>query len=215
MKQSDKPYKIVFVGVNGTGKTTSLAKIAYLLNSHNFKVLIAACDTYRSGAVDQLEQHSKSMSIELFSKGGNRREPTPVAREAIKYAKERDYDVLLIDTAGRMQDNLNLMTQIAHLVHDSKPDLTLFVADATVGTNGSDQIQKFDKAIQGYGGQNARGIDGILLTKFDIIDDKVGASITLVYETGHPIFFVGVGQFYPDLRTMNPTAVVEMLLDGI
>ena len=213
--EAGKPFSIAFVGVNGVGKSTSLAKVAYLLKGHNFKVLIAACDTYRSGAVDQLKVHSDRLNIELFEKGGGRKDPVPVAREALKYATEKNFNVVLIDTAGRMQHDDNLMKQIARLVNTVKPDLTVFVAEALVGNNGSDQIQSFDEALKRFEGRaDARGLDGIILTKFDTIDDKVGAALTLVYETGHPIVFLGVGQHYRDLRKMNPEFVVSTLLSG-
>lgn len=214
-KSRGEPYVMAFVGVNGVGKSTSLSKVAYLFKSHNFRVLIAACDTYRTGAVEQLGVHSKRLDIDLYEKGGGRRDPVPVAKQAKAYAKENGYDVLLIDTAGRMQNDLNLMKQIARLINETRPDLTVFVAEALVGNNGSDQIQSFDKQLREHnGGQGAKGIDGIILTKFDTIDDKVGASLTLVFETGHPIVFLGVGQHYRDLRRMNPEFVVDTLLQG-
>lgn len=214
-KAAGHPYVISFVGVNGVGKSTTLAKVAYLFKSHGFKVMITACDTFRSGAIDQLDEHAKKLDIELFQRGGSRRDPVPVARESIQYAKERDFDVVLIDTAGRMQNSEGLMRQIARLINEVRPDLTLFVAEALVGNNGSDQIQSFDSTLKRYGGgPDAKGIDGIVLTKFDTIDDKVGAALTLVYETGHPIIYLGVGQTYRDLRRMNPEFVVNTLLDG-
>jgi len=214
-KSRGQPYVLAFVGVNGVGKSTSLAKVGYLFKSHGFKVLITACDTFRSGAIDQLEEHSRRLEIELFQKGGQRRDPVPVAKESIQYAKENGFDVILIDTAGRMQNHEGLMKQIARLINEVKPDLTLFVAEALVGNNGSDQIQSFDSTLKRYGGiENAKGIDGIVLTKFDTIDDKVGAALTMVYETGHPIIFLGVGQTYRDLRKMNPEIVVSTLTSG-
>ena len=216
-KAKGNPYIMTFIGVNGVGKSTSLSKVAYLFKSHGFKVLITACDTYRSGAVDQLGVHAKRLDIDLYQKGksGEKRDPVPVAKESIIYAKENHYDVVLIDTAGRMQNDDNLMKQIARLVNVVKPDLTVFVAEALVGNNGSDQIQKFDASLkQGIDGHPGVGIDGIILTKFDTIDDKVGAALTLVYETGHPIIYLGVGQHYRDLRRMNPEFVVSSLLSG-
>lgn len=216
-KNAGNPYVMAFIGVNGVGKSTSLSKVAYLLKSHNFKVLITACDTYRSGAVDQLGVHAKRLEIDLYQKGksGERRDPVPVAKESIQYAKENHYDVVLIDTAGRMQNDDNLMKQIARLINVVKPNFTIFVAEALVGNNGSDQIMKFDESLkQGIEGKQGASIDGILLTKFDTIDDKVGAALTLVYETGHPIIFIGVGQHYRDLRRMNPEFVVSSLLAG-
>lgn len=211
------PYVLTFVGVNGVGKTTSISKITYLLKSHGFKILITACDTFRNGAVDQLEVHSKRLGVELFQRGGGRRDPVPVAKDAVSYAKANKFDVVLIDTAGRMQNDTNLMKQIARLINEVKPDLTVFVAEALVGNNGADQIKQFDATLRQHNGvanASEHGIDGIVLTKFDTIDDKVGASLTLVYETGHPIIYLGVGQQYHDLRRMKPEFVVSTLLNG-
>ena len=107
------------------------------------------------------------------------------------------------------------MKQIACLINEVRPDLSLFVAEALVGGNGSDQITSFDSTLKRYGcGPVAKGVDCIVLTKFDTIDDKVGAALTLVYETGHPIIFLGIGQTYCDLRRMNPEFVVNTLLSG-
>ena len=214
-KQNGKPYVLSFIGVNGVGKSTTLAKVAYLFKSHGFKVLIVGCDTYRSGAVKQLAEHAERLKIDLYERGNDRRDPVPVAKDAIASAKEKGYDVVLVDTAGRMQNSDALMKQIARLINEIRPDLSLFVAEALVGGNGSDQISSFDNSLKLYvGGQDAKGIDGIVLTKFDTIDDKVGAALTLVYETGHPIIFLGVGQTYRDLRRMNPQFVVDTLLSG-
>lgn len=216
-KANGVPYVLTFVGVNGVGKTTSISKITYLLKSHGFKILITACDTFRNGAVDQLEVHSKRLGVELFQRGGGRRDPVPVAKDAVSYAKANNFDVVLIDTAGRMQNDSNLMKQIARLINEVKPDLTVFVAEALVGNNGADQIKQFDSTLRQHNGvtnASEHGIDGIILTKFDTIDDKVGASLTLVYETGHPILYLGVGQQYHDLRRMKPEFVVSTLLNG-
>jgi signal recognition particle receptor subunit alpha len=209
-----EPYVMAFIGVNGVGKSTSLSKVAYLFKSHGFKVLITACDTFRNGAIDQLQVHAGRLEIELFQRGGHKRDPVPVAKEAKLHAKANGFDVILIDTAGRMQTDTNLMKQIANLIAQVKPDLTVFVAEALVGNNGSDQIRQFDKIITDYGGPGAKGLDGIMLTKFDTVDDKVGAALTLVFETGHPIVFLGVGQHYRDLRRMRPDFVVDTLLAG-
>jgi signal recognition particle receptor subunit alpha len=213
--KNGKPYVVSFIGVNGVGKSTTLAKVAYLFKSHGFKVLIVGCDTYRSGAVKQLAEHADRLKIDLFQRGNDRRDPVPVAKDAIGYAKDKGFDVVLVDTAGRMQNSDALMKQIARLINELKPDLSLFVAEALVGGNGSDQIRSFDNSLKLYAATaNPKGIDGIVLTKFDTIDDKVGAALTLVYETGHPIIYLGVGQNYRDLRRMNPEFVVNTLLSG-
>jgi signal recognition particle receptor subunit alpha len=216
-KSRGQPFVMAFVGVNGVGKSTTLAKVAYLFKSHEFRVLIVACDTFRSGAIEQLKVHCDRLDIPLFEKGGKKRDPTPVAKLAKDHARENGFDVVLIDTAGRMQTEMNLMAQIARLVKEVKPDMTVFVAEALVGGNGSEQIRSFDKTLKDVntaGDPNTRGIDGIILTKCDTVDDKIGAALTLVYETGHPIVYLGAGQHYQDLRRMKPDLLVSHLLSG-
>ena len=187
-KDSGKPYSIVFVGINGVGKSTSLSKVAYFLSNQNFKVKIAACDTFRSGAVEQLEKHGHRLGIEVFSQG-YAKNPSSVAAAALSDARRTDTDVLLIDTAGRMQNNKPLMQGLAKLVNDNNPDLVLFVGEALAGNDGIDQLELFNRAFQDYG--SSRSIDGIVLTKFDTVDNKVGAALSMVYLTGQPIVFVG------------------------
>ena len=213
-KERGRPYTIAFCGVNGVGKSTTLSKVAYWLKSNNLSVLIAACDTFRSGAVEQLQVHSERINVPVFQKG-YAKDAAEVARDAlIKARKEKD-DVVLIDTAGRMQDNEPLMRSLAKLIHSNKPDLVLFVGEALVGNDGVDQLRKFNSSLQDFTppGEPARGIDGLIVTKFDTIDDKMGAAISMVYQSGQPIVFVGVGQSYQDLRELNPQVVANALLD--
>jgi len=132
------------VGVNGVGKSTSLSKVCYYLKSKGIKVMIAACDTFRSGAVEQLNQHAKVLDVDLFQKG-YAKDPASVAKEAIKYGTENGYDCVLIDTAGRMQNNEPLMRALAKLVSNNEPDLVLFVGEALVGNDGIDQLSMFDR----------------------------------------------------------------------
>eukprot|EP01061_Rhynchopus_euleeides_P009892 TRINITY_DN19219_c0_g3_i1.p1 TRINITY_DN19219_c0_g3~~TRINITY_DN19219_c0_g3_i1.p1 ORF type:complete len:579 (+),score=267.93 TRINITY_DN19219_c0_g3_i1:94-1830(+) len=213
-KEQGRPYTIAFCGVNGVGKSTNLSKIAYWLRGNNQSVLIAACDTFRSGAVEQLKVHSGRIGVPVFDKG-YAKDAADVAQSAIVRAKKDNTDVVLIDTAGRMQDNEPLMRSLAKLIHINKPDLVLFVGEALVGNDGVDQLRKFNSSLENFTppGLAPRGIDGIILTKFDTIDDKVGAAISMVYESGQPIVFVGVGQSYQDLRTLNPQVVVSSLLN--
>ncbi len=145
---------------------------------------------------------------------GYSRDPVQIASDAIKKAKEKDVDVVLVDTAGRMQNNQQLMLQLARLVHVNKPDLVLFVGEALVGNDGVDQLVEFDRAMKDLAADatHPRSIDGILLTKFDTVDDKVGAAVSMVYRTSIPIVYLGVGQQYPDLRKLNVGAVVRALL---
>ncbi|KAJ0396286.1 hypothetical protein P43SY_005398 [Pythium insidiosum] len=211
-KAAGRAYSIVFVGVNGVGKSTSLSKVCYFLKSKGVKVLIAACDTFRSGAVEQLNQHAKVLDVPLFQKG-YARDPAAVAREAVKYGTENGFDCVLIDTAGRMQNNESLMRALAKLVSSNDPDLVLFVGEALVGNDGIDQLVMFDRALADYSDRrDPHRVDGIMLTKFDTIDDKVGAAVSMVYKTGQPIMFVGTGQKYTHLKKLNVRTVLRHLL---
>uniref|UniRef100_A0A915HW21 SRP54-type proteins GTP-binding domain-containing protein n=1 Tax=Romanomermis culicivorax TaxID=13658 RepID=A0A915HW21_ROMCU len=214
-----RPYSIVFCGVNGVGKSTNLAKITFWLNENNLKVMIAACDTFRAGAVEQLRTHTRHLNalhpgcVQLYEQGYGK-DAAGVAAQAINYASENGHDVVLIDTAGRMQDNEPLMRALAKLIRVNAPDLVLFVGEALVGNEAVDQLTKFNHALADHAGvgQASRLIDGIVLTKFDTIDDKVGAAVSMAYITGQPIVFVGTGQTYADLKSLNANAVVHALL---
>eukprot|EP00817_Percolomonadidae_sp_ATCC50343_P001588 CAMPEP_0117421830 /NCGR_PEP_ID=MMETSP0758-20121206/2806_1 /TAXON_ID=63605 /ORGANISM="Percolomonas cosmopolitus, Strain AE-1 (ATCC 50343)" /LENGTH=516 /DNA_ID=CAMNT_0005204115 /DNA_START=282 /DNA_END=1832 /DNA_ORIENTATION=- len=207
-KEEGRPYKICMTGVNGVGKSTSLAKIVYWLKKNKMKVLIAAGDTFRSGAVEQLEAHATCLNCELFQKSYGLH-PAQLAKEAIAEAQRRQMDVVMIDTAGRMQNDKNLMKELKKVIVQNKPDLTLFVAEALVGNDGVDQLVNFNKALT----QNNKPlINGIVLTKYDTIDDKVGSAINMCQSTGHPIIFIGTGQTYTDLKRLKPQLVVNQLL---
>lgn len=220
-----KPFVITFCGVNGVGKSTNLAKISYWLIENGFTVLIAACDTFRAGAVEQLRTHQRRLNslhppekhggqpaVQLFEKGYGK-DAAGIAMEAIAFARNQGFDVVLIDTAGRMQDNAPLMTALAKLIAVNTPDLVLFVGEALVGNEAVDQLVKFNRALADHSkSDKPRLIDGIVLTKFDTIDDKVGAAISMTYITGQPIVFVGTGQTYSDLRSLNARAVVSALM---
>ena len=213
-KTTGVPFVITYCGVNGVGKSTSLAKTCYYLLNHGHKVMIAACDTFRAGAVEQLRTHVKCLGkgVELFDRGYGK-DAAAVAADAIRKAKELKYDVVLVDTAGRMQDNEPLMRALAKLVEFNKPDRLFFVGEALVGNDAVDQLTKFNQAlIDHQHTAKPRLIDGIVLTKFDTIDDKVGAAVSMVYTTGQPIVFVGVGQTYMDLRKVNTKALVKALI---
>lgn len=209
MNTKRKPYVVVFVGINGVGKSTTLSKVAYYLKSHGLDVAIAACDTFRSGAVEQLRSHAKCLGVELFERG-YLKEPADVAKAAIEEAAKAKRDCVLVDTAGRMQNNEKLMRELAKLVSVNKPDLVLFVGEALVGSDGVNQITMFNKALMNFANDN-RSIDGIILTKFDCIDDKVGAALSVTYKTGQPIVFVGVGQKYIHLKKLSVAHVLNQL----
>lgn len=172
-KEQRKPYVVVFVGVNGVGKSTNLAKVAYWLLQHKVSVMMAACDTFRSGAVEQLRTHARRLQIPIFEKGYEK-DPAVVAKEAIQEATRNGCDVVLVDTAGRMQDNEPLMRALSKLIYNNNPDLVLFVGEALVGNDAVDQLSKFNQKLADLSTSSSpRLIDGILLTKFDTIDDKV------------------------------------------
>ncbi|XP_053729770.1 signal recognition particle receptor subunit alpha isoform X2 [Synchiropus splendidus] len=220
-----RPFVITFCGVNGVGKSTNLAKISFWLIENGFSVLIAACDTFRSGAVEQLRTHQRRLNslhppekhagrqvVQLYEKGYGK-DAAGIAMEAIAYARNQRFDVVLVDTAGRMQDNVPLMTALTKLIAVNMPDLVLFVGEALVGNEAVDQLVKFNKALADHSmSEKPHLIDGIVLTKFDTIDDKVGAAISMTYITGQPIVFVGTGQTYNDLRSLNARAVVSALM---
>lgn len=222
------PYSIAFVGVNGVGKSTNLSKVCFWLVQNGLRVLIAACDTFRSGAVEQLRVHVRNLSmlgidgatnskgrVELFERGYGK-DAAAIAKEALVYAKDHNFDVVLIDTAGRMQDNEPLMRALAKLVSVNNPDKIIFVGEALVGNEAVDQLGKFDRALRDFssasGVGESRGIDGMLITKWDTVDDKVGAALSMTYVTGQPIIFVGCGQTYTDLRQLRVANVVQAIL---
>jgi signal recognition particle receptor subunit alpha len=205
---SPKPYVICMVGINGVGKSTSLAKIAYYLKSNGCRPMIAACDTFRSGAVEQLNVHAKCLDVPLYHKG-YAKDPSSVAQAAIVHATEEKNDVVLIDTAGRMQNNVPLMKALSKLLVENQPDLVLFVCEALVGNDGIDQLNMFNKAFRSGG--HSRQIDGIVLTKFDTVGDKVGAALTLTHVTGAPIVFCGTGQKYNHLKPLSVQSVIKSL----
>ncbi|KAF5324546.1 hypothetical protein D9611_004497 [Ephemerocybe angulata] len=226
--QQRMPYSITFVGVNGVGKSTNLSKVCFWLIQNGLRVLIAACDTFRSGAVEQLRVHVRNLSmlgvngatdskgrVELFERGYGK-DAAGIAKEAILHARDNDFDVVLIDTAGRMQDNEPLMRALAKLVAVNNPDKILFVGEALVGNEAVDQLTKFDRALKDFssasGAGKGRGIDGMLVTKWDTVDDKVGAALSMTYVTGQPIVFVGCGQTYTDLRQLRVANVVQAIL---
>jgi len=228
--QRRMPYSITFVGVNGVGKSTNLSKVCFWLIQNGLRVLIAACDTFRSGAVEQLRVHVRNLSmlgvngagdskgrVELFERGYGK-DAAGIAKEAILHARDNDFDVVLIDTAGRMQDNEPLMRALAKLVAVNNPDKILFVGEALVGNEAVDQLTKFDRALRDFsstsGAGKGRGIDGMLVTKWDTVDDKVGAALSMTYVTGQPIVFVGCGQTYTDLRQLRVANVVRAILDS-
>ncbi|MEK6853697.1 MAG: signal recognition particle-docking protein FtsY [Nanoarchaeota archaeon] len=195
-----KPCKIMFVGINGSGKTTTIAKIAKLLQENRLKVVIAASDTFRAAAIHQLQEHADRLGVKLI-KHDYGSDPAAVAFDAIKYAEAHGIDVVLIDTAGRLHSNVNLMAEMEKVARVSKPDLKIFVGEAITGNDCVEQARSFNNAI---------GIDGIILAKADV-DEKGGAAISVSYVTKKPILYLGTGQEYDDLEPFSAEAVVDSL----
>jgi fused signal recognition particle receptor len=196
-----EPCTIVFVGINGTGKTTTIAKIAHLLLKKKYSVVLAGSDTFRAGSIEQLETHASRLGVHLV-KHQYGADAAAVAFDAVQYAKARGVNVVLIDTAGRMQTNKNLLMEMEKIVRVVKPDLVIFVGDALAGNDAVFQAEEFNKSVR---------IDGSVLTKIDA-DAKGGAAISITYVTKKPILYVGTGQRYENLDPFEPETVVKRIL---
>jgi fused signal recognition particle receptor len=192
------PFIIVFLGINGTGKTTTVAKVANLLKKNGFSVVIAAADTHRAGAIEQITTHAENLSIKIISQRYGA-DPSAVSRDALEYAKKHYVDVVLIDTAGRMQNAKNLMYEIGKIVKVIKPDIKLFVGDSLAGNDTINQAREFFSYTE---------FDGAILTKSDA-DAKGGAAISISYITSKPILYLGMGQGYDDLVFFNKEKFVD------
>lgn len=200
-KQSTgEPYIILFLGINGTGKTTTLAKIAYLLQQNKFSVVIAAADTYRAGAIEQLSEHAKRLNLKIVAQNYGS-DPAAVARDAVLYAKSHKIDCILIDTAGRMQTSKNLMDQISKINKVVNPDLRIFVGDSLAGNDTVNQAREFHQYTK---------FEGAILTKSDA-DARGGAAISIVKITSTPILYLGVGQEYKDLKIFDTEVFLESI----
>ncbi|MBR9690301.1 signal recognition particle-docking protein FtsY [Candidatus Woesearchaeota archaeon] len=195
-----KPYVICFVGVNGSGKTTNLAKLASKLKEKKLGVVIAACDTFRAAAIQQLQEHADKLGIKMI-KHDYGADAAAVAYDAIEHAKAKDMDVVLIDTAGRSHANVNLMEELEKVVRVASPDLKIFVGDSLTGNDAVEQAKTFNEKV---------GIDGIILSKVDV-DEKGGAAVSISYVTQKPIMFIGTGQTYADLEDFNKEKVLGAL----
>ena len=202
IEADDTPVVIMLVGVNGTGKTTTAAKIAKRLQNNNLTVIAAAGDTFRAGAIQQLEAHCDNLGIRCVStqRGGD---TAAVARDAIESAQARGIDVVLVDTAGRMQNKTNLMNELNKVRRVANPHLTLFVGDSLAGNDAVDQARMFQEIMK---------FDGAVLTKLDT-DAKGGAGLSIAFATGRPIVFAGVGQGYDDLKQFDPDWLLNQLFE--
>lgn len=211
-----RPYVISIVGVNGVGKSTNLSKICYFLLQNNYRILVVAGDTFRSGAVEQLGVHVRNLKelsereavgqVELYSAGYGK-DAANVARDAIKHASGSGFDVVLIDTAGRAHTNTQLMSALEKFGDYAKPDKILAVVEALVGNDAVGQAQNFNKAF----GKN-RGVDGFIVSKVDTVGQQLGTIISLVNATSIPVAFLGVGQHYGDLRQLSVPWAVKLLM---
>lgn len=198
----EKPVVVMFVGINGTGKTTAIAKMANRLQNDGKTVVMAACDTFRAGAIEQLSVHAERLGTKIV-KHGQDADPAAVAYDAIEHAKSRRRDVVLIDTAGRMQTNNNLIEEMKKISRIAKPDLKIFVGDSLAGNDAVEQAKVFDAAI---------GVDAIILTKIDT-DAKGGAALSIAHTIGKPIAFVCDGQEYEDIQKFNAQWMLDRLFD--
>jgi len=200
MKAKPPPFVIMFVGINGGGKTTAIAKLAYRMQKHSLTCVLAAGDTFRAGAIEQLTLHSEKLGCKII-KHQEGSDPAAVAYDAIEHAKARKKDVVLIDTAGRMQTNTNLMDEMKKIRRVAKPDLVFFVGDALAGSDAVEQAKRFNDAV---------GIDAVILTKIDA-DAKGGAALSITKTIGKPIAYVSIGQGYDEFRKFDADWMVARI----
>lgn len=200
-RSKGEPLVVVFVGIHGTGKTTSIAKVARHLLNNGFSVVLACSDTHRAGSIEQLSEHARRLGVPTVKHryGGD---AAAVAYDAIRHARARGINAVLIDTAGRMETDRNLMESMRKIARVASPDLVIFVGDALTGNDAVAQASEFNKYVP---------ISGAILTKMDA-DAKGGAAISIAYVTGKPILFLGTGQRYEDLVPFDPKALVDSIL---
>ncbi len=200
-RKKGEPFVLMFVGINGTGKTTTVAKVAQFFSDKRYSVVLAGADTYRAGSIEQLEEHAKRLGLRIIKSnyGGD---PAAVAYDAVNHAKAHGINIVLIDTAGRMQTNQNLMNELIKVKRVVCPDLTILTVDSLIGNDAVMQAEEFNKAV---------GVDATILTKVDA-DVKGGSALSVTYVTQKPILFIGVGQTYKDLELFNPEKFVNMVL---
>ena len=202
VEKHEKPVVMMFVGVNGTGKTTAIAKIANRLQKQKKSVVLAAGDTFRAGAIEQLTIHSEKLGLKIIKHQAGA-DAAAVAYDAIEHAKARFKDVVLIDTAGRMQTNTNLMDEMKKIKRIAQPDLIIFVGDSLAGNDAVEQASKFNEAV---------GIDAAILTKIDA-DAKGGAALSIAHSVGKPIIFVSTGQEYEQIEVFDAKWMIDRIFD--
>jgi fused signal recognition particle receptor len=192
-KKAGEPLTLMFLGVNGTGKTTTIAKITQMLQKKGYSVVLACADTFRAGSAEQIQTHADRLKVRVLTRPYGS-DPASVAFDAINHARARGINVVLIDTAGRMQTDKNLMAELSKIHRVAEPDLVIFVGDALAGNDAIEQAKTFNEKI---------GIDAAVLTKVDA-DAKGGAALSITIATGKPIIFIGVGQEYSDIEVFDP-----------
>ncbi|NOX71448.1 MAG: signal recognition particle-docking protein FtsY [Candidatus Micrarchaeota archaeon] len=195
---------IIFLGFNGSGKTTTIAKIANMLKKDGFSPVLAAADTFRAASIEQLEHHANKLGVDII-KHQYGADPAAVVFDAVKFAKSKHKDVVLVDTAGRMHTDKNLMDELSKIVRVNNPDLKILVIDSLTGNDVVIQAENYDKAVG--------GIDGMILTKTEI-NEKGGSLLSAAYSTGKPILFLGTGQEYEDIERFNAEKLVNELLES-
>ena len=200
IKDSKKPFVICFFGINGSGKTTTLSKIAHLIKKNNFSVILAAADTFRAASIEQLKEWGNKLNIKVIAHQYGS-DPASVSYDAVSYSKAHNIDVVLIDTAGRQHSNQNLMREMEKITRVAKPDLKIFVGESITGNDVIEQANKFNSAV---------GIDCIVLTKADV-DEKGGAIVSVSYVTNKPILYLGYGQHETDLKIFNKEEILKNL----
>lgn len=196
----EKPFVIVFFGINGSGKTSTISKIAYMLKRQGISSVMVAGDTFRKGSIEQLEEHGRKLGIKVI-KQQYESDPAAVSFDGVSFGKAHNIDVVLIDTAGRMHSNVNLMDQMKKIVRVAKPDLKIFIGESITGNDAIEQAKSFNDAI---------GIDCIILTKADV-DERGGAMISISYVTHKPILYLGNGQRLDDLEIFNKEKIISNL----
>jgi len=195
-----KPLVIAFFGINGSGKTTSIAKLANYLKENNLSVVLAACDTFRAAAIQQLEEHANKLEVKMI-KHDYGSDAAAVAFDAVKYAEKHKVDVVLIDTAGRLHSNTNLMAELEKIIRVTNPDLKIFIGESITGNDCIEQARKFNEIVE---------MDGAILTKADV-DEKGGAPLSIAYTIKKPILFLGMGQGYKDFEAFDKNVILERL----
>ena len=200
--KSKKPLLIVFLGFNGSGKTTTIARMGHMLKQKDFKCVLAAADSWRAAAIEQLEEHGKKLGLTVI-KHKYGADPAAVIFDAVKHAEAKDIDVILADTAGRSHANVNLVDELKKIVRVNKPDLKILVLDALTGNDIYDQCKMFNDAV---------GVDALIITKADVYE-KGGAALSASHTVNKPILYLGIGQNYEDLEKFDPNKIVEKLLE--